>query len=391
MLGSLAIIIIFGSIFYVLFEKIKLPGLLGMLLIGVVIGPYGLGIIHSSLLAISADLRLMALIIILLRAGLGVKKETLKKVGRPAILLGFLPALFEGFTILIVSSFLLGIDKVEAGMLGFILAAVSPAVVVPSMLKIMSEGKGEKKGIPTLILAGASIDDVMAITIFSSFVGLYTGQKFSVLQQLSNILIAILSGVFIGIIAAYVLIWSFKKFRIRDTKKILFILALSFLILTLEHAVAHRFEIAGLLGVMAIGFVILEKIPIVGQRLTLKLSKIWVLAELLLFVLVGAEVNIFLAREAGLLGITIIIIGLLSRGIGVLLSLYKSNLNLKEKIFCIIAYSPKATVQAAIGGVPLALGVPSGDLILSLAVLAIIVTAPLGAVGIKYFGERLLE
>ena len=391
MLGSLAIIIIFGSIFYVLFEKIKLPGLLGMLLIGVVIGPYGLGIIHSSLLAISADLRLMALIIILLRAGLGVKKETLKKVGRPAILLGFLPALFEGFTILIVSSFLLGIDKVEAGMLGFILAAVSPAVVVPSMLKIMSEGKGEKKGIPTLILAGASIDDVMAITIFSSFVGLYTGQKFSVLQQLSNILIAILSGVFIGIIAAYVLIWSFKKFRIRDTKKILFILALSFLILTLEHAVAHRFEIAGLLGVMAIGFVILEKIPIVGQRLTLKLSKIWVLAELLLFVLVGVEVNIFLAREAGLLGITIIIIGLLSRGIGVLLSLYKNNLNLKEKIFCIIAYSPKATVQAAIGGVPLALGVPSGDLILSLAVLAIIVTAPLGAVGIKYFGERLLE
>lgn len=391
MLTSLAIIIIFGSLFYVAMEKMRLPGLLGMLLIGIVMGPYGLDVLHPNILAISSDLRMMALIIILLRAGLGVKKDTLKKVGRPAILLGFVPALFEGFSVLFISSLLLGLDRVEAGMLGFIIAAVSPAVVVPSMLKIMSQGKGEKNGVPTLILAGASVDDVMAITIFSSFVGLYGGKQFRVLQQLSNIFIAIALGILIGVIIAYILLWFFKRFSIRDTKKVLFMLALSFLIITLEHNIAHKIEIAGLLGVMTIGFIILEKKPNVGQRLSIKLNKIWVFAELLLFVLVGAEVNIHLAKEAGILGIAIILAGLLARSIGVFIALYKSHLNIKEKIFCAIAYSPKATVQAAIGGVPLAMGVPAGDLILAIAVMAIIITAPLGAIGIKTFGERLLD
>lgn len=391
MLLSLSIIIIFGSLFYVIFEKVRLPGLLGMLILGIITGPYGLNVLNPMLLSISAELRMIALIIILLRAGLGIKKDTLIKVGRPALLLSFLPGIMEGATILVVSSLVLGLDFVDAGMLGFIIAAVSPAVVVPSMLKLMNEGKGEEKGITTLILAGASIDDVVAITIFTSFLGLYGGKQFMILTQVTNILVAIFLGIMIGVLSGYALIWLFKKVRMRDTKKVLFLLAAGFLLVTLEKEAGHIIEVAGLLGVMTIGFVLLQKIPLVGQKLAIKLNKIWVFAELLLFVLVGAQVNIHVAREAGPLGIAIILIGVIARSLGVYLSLIKSNLNIKEKIFCMIAYSPKATVQAAIGGVPLAMGVITGDVILAIAVLAIIITAPLGAIGIRVAGERLLE
>jgi NhaP-type Na+/H+ or K+/H+ antiporter len=391
MLLSLAIIIIFGSLFYVFFEKIKLPGLLGMLILGVLMGPYGYNILSTQILLISSDLRMIALIIILLRAGLGIKKDTLLKVGRPALLLSFLPGLLEGLTILLFSTVFLNFDFAEGGMLGFIIAAVSPAVVVPSMLTLMNEGKGEKKGIPTLLLAGASIDDVVAITIFTSFLGLYGGSQFNIFIQGQKILVAILLGIILGLIFSIILIKIFKRFHIRDTKKVLFLLSAGLILVTMEKEFAEIIEIAGLLGVMVIGFVLLQKIPLVAQRLATKLNKVWVFAELLLFVLVGAEVNIIVAREAGLLGIILIFIGVLARSVGVYISLIKSGLNFKEKLFCAIAYSPKATVQAAIGGIPLAMGVPRGEIILALAVLAIVITAPLGAIGIRYGGNYLLE
>ncbi|SES70302.1 cation:proton antiporter [Anaerobranca gottschalkii] len=391
MLLSLAIIIIFGSLFYVLFEKIKLPGLLGMLVLGVLMGPYGFNILSPQILLISSELRMIALIIILLRAGLGIKKDTLIKVGRPALLLSFFPGLLEGLTILFLSTIFFNFDFTEGGMLGFIIAAVSPAVVVPSMLKLMNEGKGEKKGIPTLLLAGASIDDVVAITIFTSFLGLYGGSQFNLFIQGQKILVAIFLGIVLGFIFSLILIKIFKKFHIRDTKKVLFLLSAGLILVTMEKEFAEKIEIAGLLGVMVIGFVLLQKIPLVAQRLATKLNKVWVFAELLLFVLVGAEVNIMVAKEAGLLGILLIFTGVLARSIGVFFSLIKSGLNTKEKIFCAIAYSPKATVQAAIGGIPLAMGVPRGEIILALAVLAIVITAPLGAIGIRYAGDYLLE
>ncbi len=390
MLFSLAIIILLGSLFYVGFEKIKLPGLLGMLVLGVLIGPYGFNLIVTEILEISPELRMIALIIILLRAGMGIKKDTLITVGKPAILMSFVPGLFEGISIVLASMYILNISALESGMLGFIIAAVSPAVVVPSMLRLMSEGKGEKKGIATMILASASIDDVVAITIFTSLLGLYTGQRFNLLIQFKNIVIAIVLGIVIGALFSLLLIWVFKNYRIRDTKKVLLILAVGLIIITMEKELAHLVEIAGLLGVMTIGFVLLQRLPMVAGRISVKLNKIWVFAELLLFVLVGAEVNIYVVQSAGLVGLGIIGIGLFARALGVMISLYGSHFSLKERFFCVIAYSPKATVQAAIGGVPLAMGVATGELILAVAVLAIVVTAPLGAIGIRVMGDRLL-
>lgn len=388
---SLAIIVILGLLFNILFDKIKLPGLLGMLILGIIIGPYGFNLISNGILSISADLRKIALIVILIRAGLGIEKETLKKVGIPAVKLSFIPGFLEGFTIIFISSYIFDLSFIEAGILGFIIAAVSPAVVVPQMLNLIDNNRGTKKGIPTLILTGASIDDVFAITIFSTFLGLYGRTHLNITKQLFNVPISIITGVVLGVISGFFLVYLFKKYHMRDTKKALIILSIAILLTGIEDFMKDIIPIAALLGVMTIGFVLQERYKLIGTRLASKFNKIWVFAEIMLFVLVGAEVNIHLAIESGLAGLVIIFAGLLARGIGVLISVTGTNLNWKERVFSIIAYTPKATVQAAIGAVPLAVGVKSGELILAMAVLSIVITAPLGAAGIKITGERWLS
>lgn len=388
---SLAVIIIFGLLLNKAFDKVSLPGLLGMLMLGIVIGPYGLNLISPEVLAVSADLREIALIIILIRAGLGLKKDTLKKVGLPAIKMSFIPGLFEGFTILFIGSYLLEISRIEAGMLAFIVAAVSPAVVVPSMLVLIEQGKGKIKGIPTLVLAGASIDDVVAITLFSTFLGFYGGKNVNIALKILNIPVSIILGVLIGFLTGLLLIDLFKRFHMRDTKKVLLLISGGIILTLIEEAIKTPINFASLIGVMTIGFIIMENYGALGRRLAKKFNGIWVFAELLLFVLVGAEVNIHVALEAGGIGLLIIFIGLIARSIGVMVSLMGSNLSLKERLFCVVAYTPKATVQAAIGAVPLAYGVASGELILAIAVLAIVITAPLGAFGIRLLGERWLQ
>lgn len=388
MILSLAVIITLGLIFNKLFKSIKLPGLLGMLILGIIVGPNMLNLISKEILTISPDLRKIALIVILLRAGLGINRSTLKKVGKTALKMSFLPCVIEGFTIAFVGRYILNISFIEAGMLGFIIAAVSPAVVVPQMLELINKGKGKENGVPTIILAASSIDDVFAITIFSTFLGLYGGSNISISGKLLSIPISILLGGGIGILIALLLIWIFKKFHLRDTEKTLIILASGMLLTSLEDIFKNIVPIASLLGVMVVGFVLLDKYPKVANRISEKFNKVWVFAEILLFVLVGAQVDVKVIVHSGLLGLLVLFIGLVARSIGVYISLMGSNLNLKEKIFCIISFMPKATVQAAMGAVPLASGVASGNLILAIAVLSIIVTAPLGAVGIKYFGDK---
>ncbi len=391
MIISLALIIIFGLLMNALFEKMKLPGLLGMLILGIVMGPYVLNIISTDILNISAGLRKIALIVILIRAGLGVEKEILKKVGVSALKLSFIPGLFEGFAILGIAIWLLDFSIPEAGMLGFIIAAVSPAVVVPQMLSLMDKGRGVKKGIPTLILTGASVDDVIAITLFSAFLGFYSGKSVNIAMKILGVPISILLGALLGAAIAFLLLIVFRKFHMRDTKKTLIILSVAILMTGLETTLENIIPIASLLGIMVMGFVFKERYEILANRLAAKFNKRWVFAQIILFVLVGAQVNIHLAFEAGLLGLFIIGLGLCARGVGVLISVMGTNLNKKERAFCVIAYTPKATVQAAIGAVPLTVGVTNGDVILTIAVLAIIVTAPLGAAGIRFAGNKWLE
>lgn len=391
MIASLALMILLGLLAGAIFTKARLPGLLGMLILGIILGPYVLNWLEPDIINISADLRKIALIIILLRAGLGISREDLRKIGPAAIRMSCIPGLFEGFTIALVSTKLLGLSFIEGGILGFILAAVSPAVVVPQMLDFMERGMGTNKGVPTLILAGASIDDVFAITIFTTFLGLFGGGQVSIGRQVLNIPISIFLGILLGIILGLMLAELFKRLAIRDTKKVLIMIGTAMLITVIETALKDTVEIAGLLGVMAMGFILLERIPQVAERQSVKLNKVWVFAEILLFILVGAQVNITVALNAGLKGLLLILTGLIGRSIGVLVSLINTNLNFRERLFCVIAYIPKATVQAAIGAIPLGLGIPSGELILAIAVLSILVTAPLGAIGIKLSAPRLLD
>ena len=391
MIISLAFITILGLIVDALFKKIKLPGLLGMILLGIALGPFGFNILSEDLLFVSDDLRKLALIIILIRAGLGIHKEALKKVGSSAIKMSFFPGLLEGFTLAFLSTWLFGLPFIEAAILGFIIAAVSPAVIVPQMLRLIDKEIGAKQGGPTLILAGASIDDVFAITMFSSFVGLYTGSNQNIALQILGIPISILLGVGMGILFGIILILVYQNFQMRDTKKVLILIGLAILLTAFESWVQDRVNIAGLLGVMTMGFVLMEKRSEISHRMASKLNSIWVLAEIVLFVLVGAQVNIFIALDAGFLGILFITMGLFARSIGVILATWGSHFNWKERLFFIIAYLPKATVQAAIGGIPLSLGIVSGDLILALAVLSILFTAPLGAIGIEKTAHHLLE
>lgn len=390
MATSLAIMLILGLGVNVLFTKLKLPGLLGMLILGVIVGPYVLNWLDADTLRLSGDFRKIALIIILLRAGLGISRDDLNRVGTTAIKLSCVPGIVEGFTIAFVSVKLLGFTFIEGGILGFIIAAVSPAVVVPQMLHYLDNGIGTNKGIPTLILAGSSIDDVFAITLFTTFLGLYSGTHVNIGIQILSIPVSILLGIVLGLIMGLIMVRLFKSYYIRDTRKVLLILGVAILLTVIENALKNKLEIAGLLGVMTIGFIILEKKPEVASRLAGKFNKIWIFAEILLFVLVGAQVNISVALHAGLTGLAIIFIGLIGRSVGVILSTLGTNLNWKERMFCVISYVPKATVQAAIGAIPLGLGIPSGEVILAIAVLSILVTAPLGAIAIKASAKRLL-
>ncbi len=390
MLVNLAIVVILALVARALLEKIKIPGILGMILVGIVLGPSCLDSIDANLLNISEDLRTAALIVILIRAGLGINKETLNKVGVPAATMSCIPGLCEGGIITVVAHYLIGMPWLISGILGFIIAAVSPAVVVPQMLDLKDKGFGKNKEIPTLILAGASVDDVFAITIFSSLMGmaLAVGESKSLTMQLTGIPISIITGILIGGILGFILHYIFKLIKMRATKKAIVFMVTAIMFNYIEHT--KWIPLASLLGIMTIGFVLLEKDVKIAKELAEKFNKMWILAEVLLFVMIGAAVKIDVMFEAGLIGLAIIAIGLIARSGGVYLALIGSKLNSQEKLFCAFSYLPKATVQAAIGALPLEAGIEGGDKILAIAVLSIIVTAPLGAFLIKYSGPKLL-
>ncbi|HBF3362208.1 TPA: cation:proton antiporter [Clostridioides difficile] len=389
MLTSLALIFLLGMASGGIFKRIKLPNLLGMLLTGIILGPYVLNLIDNSILDISSDLRKIALIIILTRAGLSLDINDLKKVGRPAVLMCFIPATFEIIGMIVLAPKLLGVSILEAAVMGAVVGAVSPAIIVPKMLKLMEEGYGTEKSIPQMLLAGTSIDDIFVIVIFTVFTGLAQGNSISAISFL-QIPVSIILGVIAGAVIGICLAVFFKKIHMRDSAKGVLLLSISFLMISLETALEGIVPFSGLLAVMSIGIFLQIKYRVVARRLSIKYSKLWVGAEILLFVLVGATVDISYAFKAGI-GAVILIFGvLLFRMVGVFFCLIKTNLTIKERLFCMIGYIPKATVQAAIGGVPLAMGMASGQLILTLAVLAILITAPLGAFGIDVTYKKLL-
>jgi len=393
---SLAKIIILGLIADWLFKKIRLPGLIGMLLMGVVLGPFAFGWLSPDLMAIAADLRMIALIVILLRAGFQLSKDTLNQVGKIAFRLSFIPASFEAAAITLLGPHLLGLTYMESAVLGFVLSAVSPAVVVPLMIRFIVEGKGKTKGIPTLVLAGASMDDVYVITVYSVLISIYTGNKVNIIWKLAGIPLSICLGVIVGIMAGFFLYRLFERFNPRATKRVLVILGSSILLVQLEHLVQEWVPFAALLAVMAIGFIILEKRELMAHEISAKLAKIWVFAEILLFVMVGVQVNINVAMQAGAVGAVLIFSALAWRSVGTYLCLIGSNLNTKERVFVVVSYLPKATVQAAFGAAPLAamrlagMNTAPGEIILAMAVLSILLTAPLGAVAISLCGDKLL-
>ena len=390
MLLSLALIFLCGLALGGIFRKLHLPQLLGMLLTGILLGPYVLNLLDSSILGISADLRQIALIIILTRAGLNLDLEDLKKVGRPAALLCFVPAAFEIAGMLLLAPRLLGISLLEAAVMGTVVAAVSPAVVVPGMLKLMEEGYGTKKSIPQMIMAGASVDDVFVIVLFTSFTGLAGGGGISA-WDFVRIPVSILLGLAGGILCGMLLVVFFRKVHMRDSVKVIIILSLSFLLVTLEHALTGIVGFSGLLAVMSMGIALQKGRKEAAVRLSAKYSKLWVAAELLLFVLVGAAVDIPYAFKAGAAAAAVILGVLVFRMLGVLICLLGTELNRKEKLFCMFAYMPKATVQAATGSVPLAMGLACGNIVLTVAVLAILITAPAGAFLIDFTYKRFLS
>lgn len=390
MLLSISLILILGMFMGWICQKIKLPALLGMLITGIILEPYGLNLLDGSILGISAELRKIALIIILTRAGLGLDLSGLKKIGRPAVLMCFVPASFELLGMILLAPKLMGLSVLESAVMGAVLAAVSPAVVVPRMVKLMDEGYGVKEGIPQLILAGASVDDVYVIVLFSTFVGMMQGEGASILKFV-NIPVSIFFGIAIGLFLGVLLAYFFKKVHIRDTSKVLIILSISFLLVVIEDKLTTAITFSSLIAVMFIGIGLQKKREAVAKRLSVKYGKLWVAAEVFLFVLVGATVNIEYLGKVGAKAFVVIIGALIFRMFGVFVCLLGTNLKRKEQLFAMMAYTPKATVQAAIGGIPLALGLACGDTVLTVAVLAIVFTAPLGAFAIDLSYKKLLN
>lgn len=388
---SLALIIILGLGADYLIRRLKIPGLVGMLIAGVLAGPYVFDFLSPEMMKVSGDFRRIALIVILLRAGFELRRDTLNRVGRAAITMSAVPAVFEIVGVLLVAPALLHITRLEAVILGCILAAVSPAVVVPLMIDFMDRGRGTKKGIPTLILGASSVDDVFVIVLFTVFLGMYGGGEVNIIAKLAEVPVSIALGILVGLIPGYFLYRLFTKYDWRPPKRTLAVLGVAIVLTWLEEVSKNHVPIASLLGVMAVGFIILEKSEATAHIISQKLKKIWVFAELLLFVLVGAQVNIHVAWKAGFAGTAVILIGLIFRSVGTYMSLWGTALNRREKLFCVVAYIPKATVQAAIGAVPLAAGVASGEVILAVAVLSILLTAPIGAIGIMLIGEKVLD
>lgn len=389
MLLSIALILLLGLLFGSIFSKAKLPSLVGMILVGIVLSPHALNLIDDSILNISADLRQIALVIILTRAGLSLKLDDLRKVGRPAILMCFVPACIELAGTVLLAPVLLGVTLLEAAIMGSVLAAVSPAVIVPRMIRLMEEGYGTDKSIPQLILAGASVDDVFVIVLFTAFTSLASTGMLSAASFL-QIPVSIVLGIIAGAIVGLLLIWFFKMFHMRDSVKLLIILSVSFLLIELQNRLEGVVPFSGLIAIMSLGIVVKRKYEILAKRLSGKYNKLWVAAEVFLFVLVGATVDLKYAAVAGTNAVLLVLGAIVFRMSGVALSLIKTNLSRKERLFCMVAYVPKATVQAAIGAIPLTMGLPCGQLVLTVAVLSILITAPLGAVGIDHLYRRLL-
>lgn len=394
MLTSLAYIFLLGLAMAAICQKVKLPRIIGMLVTGILLGPYVLGLLDGSILGISEDLRQMALVIILIKAGLSLNIADLKEIGYPAVLMAFLPALFEIAAFVLFAPLVLSVSRMDAAIMGAVLGAVSPAVVVPRMVELIEEGRGTDKRIPQLILAGASLDDVFVIVLFTTFIGMAQGGT-AHLTDFMRIPVSIVLGLAIGALAGLLLAAFFetnyaRAHTVRNSVKTIIVLGVSFLLLTVEDWMGGM--MSGLLSILSMALVLaMRSVPEVTDRLKAKYGKLWLAAEVLLFVLVGAAVDIRYTLKAGMGAALMIFLGLFFRSIGVLLCLLGTNLNMKERLYCIIAYLPKATVQAAIGGVPLSLGLPCGKLTLSVAVLSILLTAPLGAFGMDISREHLLE
>ena len=373
-----------------LFDKLRFPKLLGMLVAGMVLGPHALNLLNATILSISPDLREMALIIILTRAGLSLDINDLKRVGRPAVFLSFVPACFEILGMIILAPKLLGVSVLDAAVMGAVIGAVSPAVVVPKMLHLLENRRGTDKSIPQLIMAGASVDDVFVIVMFTAFVGLAQGTSISAASFL-QIPVSIITGAAAGIVLGLIIALSVKRLHMRDSAKVIVILGISFLLVAAERQLKNLVPFSGLLAVISLGVALRKWNGTVAERLSAKFSKLWVGAEIILFVLVGATVDLRYTANAGLPVILLILGILVFRMVGVFISVLKTPLNRKERLFCMIAYIPKATVQAAIGSIPLSLGLPCGNMVLTVAVLAILITAPLGAFGIDATNKLLLE
>ena len=395
MLTSLSFIFLVGLAMGAICQKLKLPRIIGMLATGIVLGPYVLDLLDPSILSISADLRKMALIIILLKAGLSLNLDDLKKVGRPAIMMSFVPASFEIIGYLLFAPAILGITRVEAAVMGSVLAAVSPAVVVPRMVQLMETKYGTEKAIPQMIMAGASCDDIFVIVLFTTFLGMAQGGSADI-KAFANIPVSIILGIILGAIVGYLLYLFFetayaKKHYVRNSMKVIIVLGFSFLLIAIEGWLEGKIAVSGLLAVVSMACVLKMKCTaFVSRRLSEKFGKLWLAAEVILFVLVGAAVDIRYTLEAGLAAIAMIFVALIFRSFGVLLCTVKTDLSAKERAFCVIAYLPKATVQAAIGPVPFAAGLPCGKIVLSVAVMAIIITAPLGAFGMDLTYKKFL-
>lgn len=395
MIKSLALIILVGLGMAYIFRRLNLPSLIGMLLTGILLGPYSLDLLDEKILSISGDLRQIALIIILLRAGFSLDLDDLKKVGRPAALMTFLPASFEIIAYLIFSPLFFGISRLEGAIMGAVLAAVSPAVVVPRMVHLIEGKWGTRKAIPQMVLAGSSIDDIFVIVMFTSFLGIARGQGLDI-KKILGLPISIGMGILLGISVGVILYKFFERaFEggkvIRNSEKVVIILGISFLLLALEDGIKDQIPLSGLLAIISMaGTLRVKSLDFVSERLSEKFGKLWIGAEVLLFVLVGSEVDITYTLEAGVRVLILILIALIFRSLGVVVSLIGTELNIKERFFCIIAYLPKATVQAAIGSIPLSIGLECGALVLSVAVLGILITAPLGAIGIDFSYKKLL-
>lgn len=395
MLTSLSFIFLVGLAMGAICQKLKLPRIIGMLATGIVLGPYVLDLLDPSILSISADLRKMALIIILLKAGLSLNLDDLKKVGRPAIMMSFVPASFEIIGYLLFAPAILGITRVEAAVMGSVLAAVSPAVVVPRMVQLMETKYGTEKAIPQMIMAGASCDDIFVIVLFTTFLSMAQGGSADI-KAFANIPVSIILGIILGAIVGYLLYLFFetayaKKHYVRNSMKVIIVLGFSFLLSAIEGWLEGKIAVSGLLAVVSMACVLKMKCTaFVSKRLSEKFGKLWLAAEVILFVLVGAAVDIRYTLDAGLAAVAMIFIALIFRSFGVLLCTVKTDLSAKERVFCVIAYLPKATVQAAIGSVPFAAGLPCGKIVLSVAVMAIIITAPLGAFGMDFSYKKFL-